>query len=57
MKPKKPTHASLKADILRAVEQAYETAYARDVVYQARKPAILKRVDAKVTRLLKPLFT
>lgn len=57
MKPKKPTHASLKADILRAVEAAYEKAYGRDVAYQAQKPAILKRIDAKVTKLLRPVFT
>lgn len=54
---KKPTHRALKQSIVRAVEDAYETAYKHDVTYQAKKPAILKRVDAKVTKLLRPLFT
>jgi hypothetical protein len=54
---KKPTHQAVKGRIVRAVMKTYEQAYARDKVYQAKKPAVMKRIDAHVDRILRPLFT
>jgi hypothetical protein len=54
---KKPTHQAVKNRIVRAVMQAYEQAYAKDKVRQAKKPAIMKKIDAHFDKILRPLFT
>jgi hypothetical protein len=54
---KKPTHQITKERILRAVHDAYEQVYAKDLIYQAKKPRILKKIDAHVDKVLRPLFT
>jgi hypothetical protein len=54
---KKPTHQAVKGRIVRAVMKTYEQAYAHDKDYQAKKPAVMKRIDAHVDRILRPLFT